>query len=361
MKIYRRYILNKVIVGFLGFATIWVSLIWFSRAIGFVRYITENGIELSKFFYLFVLILPWLLLFIIPVSLFAAILIIYNRLISTNEITILKNSGLTNYQISKPITSFVILISLICYLIAFFLMPFANRQLRIIRSDLKNNYANLAFNPKTFETFKNLTIYAKEKNEDNKLFGILLHDEKSNQYSMTITAKNGIITSNGNASLLYMEDGTVQKYNRAEGKTEILNFDSYVFNLTEGNTDSKKWSWKQKERYLNELLFPDDEVSEADVAGFRSEINQRFTYPLLPIVFAMIAVAFILRGSFRRGGNFSNIVAAILVATTFLTLTIMSYRLIEMSANYVIALYLNFIIFFAGSLKLMITHNRKKR
>lgn len=353
MKIYSRYILNRVIVGFLGFSAILISLIWFSRAIGFVKYITENGIEISKFFYLFVLILPWLLLFIIPVSFFAAILIIYNRLISTNEITILKNSGLTKGAIARPIASLAILLSLICFLIAFFIMPFANRELRLIRNDLKNNYANLAFNPKTFETFKNLTIYAKDRDENNKLFGILLHDERSKEYSLTITAKHGVITSNDYASLLYMEEGTVQKYNHVEKKSEILNFDTYVFNLTEGNADATAWHWKPKERYLTELLFPEIDLEEKDMTEFRSELNQRFTYPLLSIVFAAIALAFVLRGNFSRSGNLPNTIYAIITGTVFLIITIASYKLIDASANYMVLLYLNFIIFFALSLRML--------
>jgi lipopolysaccharide export system permease protein len=359
--IYSRYILNKVGVGFLGFLAVLVSLIWFSRAISFVRYITENGIELSKFFYLFILILPWLLLFIIPVSFFAAILVIYNRLIATNEIAILKNSGLTKTAISKPVASLAIGLSLFCFLIAFFIMPFANRELRLIRNDLKNNYANLAFNPKTFETFKNLTIYAKDRDENNKLFGILLHDERSNQYSLTITAKNGVITSNDYASLLYMEEGTVQKYNYAEKKSEILNFDTYVFNLTEGNSSKESWHWKPKERYLNELFFPEDGLDPEEMTEFRSEINQRFTYPLLSIVFAAIALAFVLRGGFNRGGNLFNTIVAIAMATVFLIITIASYKLIDISAKYIFMLYLNFAIFFVISLKILKDNYRKKQ
>ncbi len=353
MKLYSRYILNRVIVSFFGVLCILITLIWFSRAISFVKYITENGIELSKFFYLFALILPWLLLFIVPVSFFAGVLLVYNRLINSNEITILKNSGLTKIQIYKPVASFSILISLICFLIAFFLMPFANRELRGIREDLKNNYANLAFNPKTFETLKNLTIYAKDRDKNNKLLGILLHDERSLDHSITITARNGVIRSNDDASLLYMEEGTLQKYNYRERKTDILYFDDYVFNLTEGEGESSSGYFKPKERYLAELIFLKADASIDEIEGCRSELNQRLTYPLLPIVFSMIALAFVLRGQFSRRGNAMNVALAIGVATIFLILNISSYKLIESSAKYIPLLYLNMAIFVLISLKML--------
>ncbi len=360
MKLYSRYIFHKTIAGFAAIIAILISLIWFSRAITFVRYIAENGIELSKFFYLFVLILPWLLLFIIPVSLFMAILLIYNRLITNNEITILKNSGLTKLEICRPALSLGVFASLICFGISFYLMPYANKELRILRIDFQDNYANLAFNPQTFESLKELTIYAKNRNENNQLSGILLHDERADQYSMTITAQTGRIVTEDNSALLYMENGTVQKFNYISRKSEILNFDNYVFNLSENNKDVTRLRWKSKERYLHELINPDD-AEEYEIKRYRAEIHQRFTYPLLSVIFSIIALACILRGGFSRSGNLMNIILAVFLVAIFFSVTIASYSLIESSPKFTPVLYLNFIIFFAVSLKLLTANFRKKK
>jgi len=95
MLLYDRYIFRRVLAVFLAVVFLLVTLIWFSKTISFVKYITENGIELSQFLLLFLLILPWLLMFIIPISLFIAVVAVYNRMLVDNEIAILKNSGLT--------------------------------------------------------------------------------------------------------------------------------------------------------------------------------------------------------------------------------------------------------------------------
>jgi lipopolysaccharide export system permease protein len=353
MLLYSKYIFNKTASNFLAFMAVLIALIWFSRSIGFVSYVTENGVALKQFFYLFLLILPWLLLFIIPVSLFAAILLIYNRLISSNEISILKNSGLTKFSISKPIASLAIITSLLCFLISFYAMPYANRELRLSRINFQNNYANLSFSPQTFETLRNLTIYAKNRDETNHLFGILLHDERSDKYSITITAKSGNIVTESNSALLYMVDGTVQKFNYDNQKTEILNFDDYVFNLTESKKAASGFHWKVKERYLNELLNPEADLDENELKKFRAELSQRFTYPLLPIMFSLIAAAFVLRGNFNRHGNVLNIVFAIITAVLFLLSLMFIYSLIESSEKFTSLLYLDFAIFFAASLALL--------
>jgi lipopolysaccharide export system permease protein len=357
LKIYSSYILGKTLTSFIGLVIIFIFLIWFSRAIGFVQYVTENGVSLSKFFYLFLLILPWLLLFIVPVAIFAAILLTYNRLISSNEITILKNSGLNKIRICFPVAGLTIICSLCCFLISFYLMPYANKQLRLSRTDFKNNYANLAFNPQTFETLNNLTIYARNRDQNSNLFGILLHDERSKRYSLTITAKKGNITTQHNSILLYMEDGTVQKMNYEDRKSEILNFDNYVFNLTESQQDGDKTRWKPKERYLQELINPNDDSELSDLEKYRIEIHQRLTYPLLPVIFAIIALGCILQGNFNRNGNLFNIVLAIFLAVTFLTLTMLIYTAIESWAALTPVLYLNFIIFFVIGFA-MLSYNR---
>jgi lipopolysaccharide export system permease protein len=353
LKVYSRYIFEKTLLNFAGFGAIFIALIWFSRAIGFVKYVTENGVKLSQFFSLFLLILPWLLLFIIPVSLFAAILLVYNRMLASNEITILKNSGLTKIEICTPVIPIAIASSLFCFLISFYLMPYANKELRLSRIDFKNNYASLAFNPQTFETLNKLTIYAKNRDENNHLSGILLHDERAEGYSITITAKNGNIVSENNSGLLYMEDGTVQKFNYTTKKSEILNFDNYVFNLTEAKKGSDSMRWKPKERYISELINPGDDTEESELRKYRAEIHERFTYPLLPIIFSLIGISFVLRGQFSRSGNLPNTVIAISVATGFLILTMTIGDLVETSTFFSPLLYLNFLAFGFLSYKIL--------
>lgn len=356
--IYSNYLFKKNLIGFAAITGILIALIWFSRAITFVKYITENGVELSQFFYLFILILPWLLLFIIPFSIFGTTLFIYNKLINSNEITILKNSGLTKFQISRPAIYLAMITSLFCFIISFFLMPYANKQLRLSRTNFQDNYASLAFNPQTFESLKNLTIYAHDRDKNNQLFGILLHDERSTEYSVTITAKEGKIVIEDSSVLLHMEKGTLQRQNYKSLKTEILNFDNYVFNLSENQKGSAKRRWKPKERYLHEL-FDISDAGEKDIGKYRSEINQRFTQPILPIIFTLIALSCLLKGSFNRSGNSKNIILALILTTIFLSITLVSYDLIESSAIFVPLLYFNIIAFIIICMKLMVGNYRK--
>lgn len=362
MKLYNKYIFNKTAISFVSLASLLVILIWFSRTIAFVKYITENGVELQQFSLLFILILPWLLLFIIPISFFVAVLMVYNRLLLNNEITVLKNSGLTKIAIGKSTIVSAAALTLFCFSISFYFMPLANKKLRTTRNNFENNYSNISFSKGTFEGLKSLTIYVKDKDEQNHLSGILLHDERSSESVVTITARSGNLKFENGSLLLYMQDGTVQRLKYHENKEEILVFDDYVFNLTENSkTDRQFKRWKAKERFLSELINPDDDSEADDILQYKIELQQRLTYPLMSLVLAMIALAAILRGDLNRHGNNFNIVIASFFAVVFIAFTIAIYRLLETSLMLIPLLYLHFIIFFAVSFYILKSNSNEKK
>ena len=151
------------------------------------------------------------------------------------------------------------------------------------------------------------------------------------------------------------------KNNYLKNVTEILHFDSYVFNLTEGKKDSSLIKWSAKERYFTELLFPEGGVSDENLARFRSEVHKRITRPFSPIILALIALSSMLSGKFNRHGNYRNIVKATLVGVTFTLTTLMGYDLIERSQNYTPFLYVNYLLFLGITLRSLSANYRKKR
>ncbi len=238
-------------------------------------------------------------------------------------------------------------------------MPYSNQKLRLLRHDFRNNYNTLSFNPQTFETLNNLTIYAKNRDQNNNLFGIILNDERSKKYSVTITAKKGNIIAKESSALLYMEDGTLQKFNKLDNKSEILKFDNYVFNLIENDKPSIHTTWGAKERFLPDLLDFGPDVDYILADKLRSELHQRLLFPLFSAVFSLIAFSCVLHGQFSRRGNLRNLIIATVGVALFLTTSIAISNLITSSEKCVPLLYLNFALFIAISLKFLVSNYRK--
>ena len=127
-------------MSFFAIIFVFISLIWFSKIVVFIQYITENGIALTELWKMFLLILPKLLLFGAPISLFTATLMTYQKFSRNNEITILKNSGLSRLKIASPALFIGLLFTIFSFYLSFYLIPFANKELKISKLNLQNNY-----------------------------------------------------------------------------------------------------------------------------------------------------------------------------------------------------------------------------
>jgi len=345
LKLYNLYIIRKIAGYFLVVLGVLILLIWFSKAISLIRFITEKGVSVGDFLSLFILIVPWLLMAIIPISLFIAVLFAYNQMLSHNEVIILENAGLDKFTLSKPAMFVASICCLICYFISFFLMPYANKKLRNIKTDFEYNYANLLISPATFENLKNLTIYVETRDSANKLSGILIYDDRSTEYSTTLTAKSGILNQEGNSILLYLNDGTAQRFNYKSNKSDILHFDSYIFSLNDDKQVNIIHEWSANERYLSELINPSKKLSEKDLVNYYVELHQRITYPLLSMVFTLIACAFILSGKFKRHGNLKHNITALFVTIIFMGFLMSGYSAMRKFTQLTPLIYIDILIF----------------
>jgi lipopolysaccharide export system permease protein len=358
MKFYSFYLTRKLIASFAVIITTLVLLIWFSKAMSFIKFVTDKGVQISDFLNLFLLILPWLLLIIVPIALFIAVLTTYNQMSNHNEITILKNSGLSNYSIAKPAINLAILCCIFCFFVSLFLMPLANKKLRFVKSDFRVNYANIIISPGIFENLNSLTLYVKDRDEQGNLLGVFIYDSRNSEYANIITSDSGVMRQGKNV-LLYLNRGTAQRFNYASRKTDVLNFDSYVVNLSDNNKASVNFRWKAQEMYVHELLNPSPEASEKDLADYIVELHQRFTYPLFSVVLSLIAMSCLLNGKFSRYGNARHNVVAFIFAAIFIISTMFGYKVIEASPHLSFLLYLNLLIFVLVSLYFLKLKNHK--
>lgn len=345
MKLHSKYAFDNTIKVFFIILSLLISIVWFSKTISFVRYITDNGVETSQFLFLFILILPAILVYMIPISLFIACGITINKMLMSNEIAILKSSGLSDFRIGMPIIKISLYMTFFCLVISMFLMPYSNKKLSITRQNLKNNYANISFNEGVFENMRDVTIFVAKKTEDSKLYGIILNDNRNKNVSLTITSKEGRLGLKNEKLFLYMTDGTIQRYNKESAQTDILEFDSYIFNLVEEEKIEERHSWKARERYIHELLNPSETHNEEKIKEYTAQIHKRIIISLFSLTMTLISLMFLLKKDFSRRGNFYSILYMVATSTVFLAITLSLFRISEINLNFVYLNYLNLVLF----------------
>ncbi len=357
--IFKTYFFKNNFLNWLAISFILIILIWLSRAVAFLNLVTENGIDLKDFFALFIYILPWILIYIFPIAYCIALLLTINRFNSFSEIVVIKNFGISNFKLSLPFIYLGFLITILNFLFSFYIMPMANKQFRISKQNIKENYANLSFAPQNFENFNKSTIYVQQKDENNILRGLLINDQRSDDYAITLSAQTANIILRDNEIFLRLNNGSLQRYNYDTMKSEILKFDNYIFNLNEKNQELFQFRWKPNERLISELIFYEDSLSQKEIKELKSELHKRINDPLISLVFSVIISAVLLKAKItRKKNNYSNLLSMTL-CVAYILLLIFSYRLNDKREDLFYLPYLINLFFFCTSLIFLLINPRK--
>ena len=102
MKRLNIYITKQIIIGFLLISFSLMSIIWLSQSLRFLDLIASKCITIGIFVELTTLLMPRIFTILAPISLFAAVLFVYNRMLSDQELIVMKSSGISPWQLSKP-------------------------------------------------------------------------------------------------------------------------------------------------------------------------------------------------------------------------------------------------------------------
>ena len=78
------------------------GLAWMMQIMSMMKFLLKYGIDVASFLGLTALMIPFIASIIVPFVCFIAVIFVYNKLISDNEITVMAASGLSPRQIARP-------------------------------------------------------------------------------------------------------------------------------------------------------------------------------------------------------------------------------------------------------------------
>ena len=103
MKIITKYILKEILTPFGITLTVFTLIFILGNLMQLIEMIVQKGVEVFNVVRLLGYTLPFLMVYIIPMSFFISILLGFLRLASDNEVTALKGSGLSFFQLLPPV------------------------------------------------------------------------------------------------------------------------------------------------------------------------------------------------------------------------------------------------------------------
>jgi len=312
-----RYLLRQLFFAMAVVAGSLTCVAWLTQSLRFVELIINRGLSGPLFVYFTMLLLPTFFAFIMPVALFAAIMFVYQRLISDSELVVLRAAGVSNARLARPAAWLAVATTLAVYGLTLYAIPTSFRAFKELQFNIRNTYTAFVLHEGVFNVLmKGITVYVRSRSSAGELTGIIVHDDRLADRSITMMAERGVIVAGEKGPLVILANGNRQELRSEDGAVSLLYFDNYTFEIA-GLDNSAEDRWREpRERYLDELFFPSDKENEVwRYHQLRMEGHYRLAAPLLGLGFALVGLAFILGGQFNRRGNAARIALAVVVVT----------------------------------------------
>jgi lipopolysaccharide export system permease protein len=322
MNGFTRYVSRQLFVGMVLVTVGLTSIIWLSQSLRFVEMIVNQGVTAVTFIYLTMLMLPNFLTIILPIALFCVTLFVYAQLVSDREMLVMRAAGLSQLSLAKPALILAMLFVILGYALNLYLMPNSYRMFRELQWEIRN-YSHILLKEGAFTSFSDVTVYVREHTKNGQLLGILAYDQRNPKKIETWMAAKGALVESDKGARVIMFDGNRQVIDPQTKQLSILYFDQGVLDLKGiggGAPISKDRFREARERNLNELfnIANEPDISKRDIGKFTIEAHKRLTSPLTSLGFSLIAICFLLLGSFNRQSQVRQIIIAVCIVLTLL-------------------------------------------
>lgn len=313
MQILERYIFRTALSAFLLCLGALTAVIWLTTALRELDLVTGKGQTLFKFLYLTMLSVPALIMIIAPLALFIAIMYTLNKLNGDSELIVMSAAGMQPWRILKPFLILTLAVSFLVGLITLKIMPESFRELRDLVTKIRADVVTHFVQEGKFITLEQgITFHYRDKAPNGTMRGIMFHDRRNPNFSMTYFAERGRVIEVEGTPFFVLEKGSVQRQDKAKKETALVYFERYSLDLDQLGISEGKVVYKPRERTTAELMKL--KATDGGLAGqfgrYRAELHERFAQPLY--AFATLAIAFAALGSARttRQGRGTAMVAA---------------------------------------------------
>ncbi|MFP4098324.1 MAG: LptF/LptG family permease [Alphaproteobacteria bacterium] len=330
MKTFDLYLFKNLIIATAFTAVVLTFIIFLTQSLRFLEIVMNAGSSGTTFWILTALALPRFFEVILPISLMASTLFIYNKFTLDSELVAMRGMGRSPFDLSKPALALGAIITIILWGITMWGAPLSLSRMQQMRQNLKAEFSNFLFKEEVFNAAgKGLTVYISEKHENGELHGLMIHDTRDpTKPPSTVLAKRGMIVSTPEGHQVIVFNGSRQEFNPKSRTLQKLAFERYTIDLPENKAVSKRWA-EPDERTISQLLKPDTQNKRdmENIREFNVEIHRRFTAPLLALSLPVIALLSLLLGSLDRRGQAKRIAIAIITIILIEGLFLASYNL----------------------------------
>ncbi len=297
-KIIHRYILKEIAFPFFMILFILTFVLLMGKILQLMDLMVNKGIRVFDIGLLIIYLMPSFLMFTIPISFFVAIMMGLGRLSSDNELIVMKASGISLYEISKPILLAAVVIFFLTAVTSYFLVHQGNYATKILLFDVARQKASAGIKEKVFnDDFKGILLYAdKIPVSGDYMDGVLISDTRNADEQTTIIATRAYLVANPNAMTvtLRLEDGATHSVDRGLNNYRKMDFARYDIKLDLGAamTEEKAKTKASTEMTAGEILkrMQDRKIKDTDLRELAIEIQKKLSIPVSTLVFCILGI-----------------------------------------------------------------------
>lgn len=332
MRLSDRYIARQILVGTL-YAIVVLSLVLvmgnlFKQA---RPLLVEQHAPLGLVLRFVINVLPFSLMFTIPWGFLSAVLLVFGRLSSDNEITSFRVAGLSLGRLALPVFIIGALLSGVCLWINVNVVPLAKASLtEMIYEQVKRDPRSLLDPGVVQSRFQNQKVFV-EGREGDSLNGFHLYQVSSEPNGVpghpeayVHAGKVSLVVDEEKKQLRLKLIDTFIETKQKDGTSELAfagEAEPWLFDFGAGQNRKVKSSAMTSaeiHRYIQE----NPDLPELKKVNFRAEITKRYSFSLACLSFACVAVPLGLKS--RRKDTSSGLIVSLLIGTSYFLFTVLA-------------------------------------
>ena len=329
-QILYRYLLLEILppfgVSLLGFTCI----VFLGRMMKVTQMIVVKGVGLIDVLKTCVYLLPYLLVFTLPMAATVGILLAMTRLTVDQEVIAMKTAGLSYSQLLPPVLGFSLGVGLLTLGLTVFASPWGQQATKDLLKDVVKRRADLGIQEQVFNTdFKGMVLFVNQvAHKGGHLEGVFVYDSRDEENPLTIYADNGDLSYDREQETMLMQlyDGRIIRWGQEPNRWQTLEFKRYQLPL-EVFSFAYKGAKSETEMSLKELwAVVRDQPRDSDPSNRALvEMNQRFALPVGAMLLCLMAMPLGLRPG-RQGRTWGLILGLVVFLVYYVVFTA-SWRL----------------------------------
>lgn len=304
-SVIHRYLIREILTPSLLCLLIFTIVILMGRLVRLVDLVINKGVSLGDIAVLLAAMAPSFLTITLPLAFLMGVMIGLGRLSADSETVALKAAGLSLARMAVPVFLLALVFSLLTGTVGLWGKAWGQRTFKAKIFALSQQKAAIGIQPRVFmDHFPGLLLYTNEiDSRSGEMSGLFVKETADEQTSLIFARKGDVYSDQANQKVVIrLRDGVIhhQKSGAAQDY-QLVHFSSYdiqpdlgsELRTAGGTTGQPERRIKPKEMSLTELrqtIAADPSSHSAN--ALRSELHQRLSSPMAPLLFALFGLPF---------------------------------------------------------------------